>query len=66
MNPLAIELYRMHGNDIERDPLPFNVSNQQNGVAGMVENGPAWLLVKLPVLTAPAAQAECRSSAACR
>lgn len=28
MNPLAIELYRMHGRDIEKDPLPFNVSNQ--------------------------------------
>jgi succinate dehydrogenase/fumarate reductase flavoprotein subunit len=28
MNPLAIELYRMHGNDIEAEPLPFNVSNQ--------------------------------------
>ena len=35
MNPLAIELYRMHGNDIETDPLPFNVSNQHmnGGVA---------------------------------
>jgi succinate dehydrogenase/fumarate reductase flavoprotein subunit len=28
MNPLAIELYRMHHHDIEADPLPFNVSNQ--------------------------------------
>ncbi len=28
MNPLAIELYRMHKYDIETDPLPFNVSNQ--------------------------------------
>lgn len=28
MNPLAIELYRMHGHDISTDPLPFNVSNQ--------------------------------------
>lgn len=28
MNPLAIELYRMHKHDIETDPLPFNVSNQ--------------------------------------
>jgi hypothetical protein len=28
MNPLAIELYRMHGHDITRDPLPFNVNNQ--------------------------------------
>lgn len=28
MNPLAIELYRMHKHDIEADPLPFNVSNQ--------------------------------------
>jgi len=28
MNPLAIELYRMHKHDIEAEPLPFNVSNQ--------------------------------------
>ena len=28
MNPLAIELYRMHGHDVATDPLPFNVSNQ--------------------------------------
>jgi succinate dehydrogenase/fumarate reductase flavoprotein subunit len=28
MNPLAIELYRMHHHDIEAEPLPFNVSNQ--------------------------------------
>ena len=28
MNPLAIELYRMHGHDISKDPLPFNVNNQ--------------------------------------
>lgn len=28
MNPLAIELYRMHGHDVVKDPLPFNVSNQ--------------------------------------
>ncbi|EDM28621.1 putative oxidoreductase protein [Lentisphaera araneosa HTCC2155] len=28
MNPLAIELYKMHGHDIGKDPLPFNVSNQ--------------------------------------
>ncbi len=28
MNPLAIELYRMHGTDIAREPLPFNVNNQ--------------------------------------
>jgi succinate dehydrogenase/fumarate reductase flavoprotein subunit len=28
MNPLAIELYRMHKHDLETDPLPFNVSNQ--------------------------------------
>jgi succinate dehydrogenase / fumarate reductase flavoprotein subunit len=28
MNPLAIELYRMHGSDIAREPLPFNVNNQ--------------------------------------
>lgn len=28
MNPLAIELYKMHGHDITTTPLPFNVSNQ--------------------------------------
>lgn len=28
MNPLAIELYRMHKHDIEMEPLRFNVSNQ--------------------------------------
>ncbi len=28
MNPLAIELYRMHGTDLAREPLPFNVNNQ--------------------------------------
>ena len=28
MNPLAIELYKMHGNSIAEDPLPFNVNNQ--------------------------------------
>jgi succinate dehydrogenase/fumarate reductase flavoprotein subunit len=35
MNPLAIELYRMHGHDLARDPLPFNVNNQHmnGGVA---------------------------------
>ncbi len=35
MNPLAIELYRMHGHDLTREPLPFNVNNQHmnGGVA---------------------------------
>lgn len=35
MNPLAIELYRMHGHDLAAEPLPFNVSNQHmnGGVA---------------------------------
>jgi succinate dehydrogenase / fumarate reductase, flavoprotein subunit len=35
MNPLAIELYRMHGHDLTCDPLPFNVNNQHmnGGVA---------------------------------
>lgn len=35
MNPLAIELYRMHGTDIATAPLPFNVNNQHmnGGVA---------------------------------
>lgn len=28
MNPLAIELYKMHGSDITKNPLAFNVSNQ--------------------------------------
>lgn len=28
MNPLAIELYKMHGKDLTKDPLPFNVNNQ--------------------------------------
>jgi succinate dehydrogenase/fumarate reductase flavoprotein subunit len=28
MNPLAIELYKMHGHYIGEEPLPFNVSNQ--------------------------------------
>ena len=28
MNPLAIELYRMHGSDLASQPLPFNVNNQ--------------------------------------
>jgi len=35
MNPLAIELYRMHGHDLAKEPLPFNVNNQHmnGGVA---------------------------------
>lgn len=35
MNPLAIELYRMHGHDLTCEPLPFNVNNQHmnGGVA---------------------------------
>ena len=35
MNPLAIELYRMHGVDIAKEPLPFAVNNQHmnGGVA---------------------------------
>ena len=28
MNPLAIELYKMHGTDISKEALAFNVSNQ--------------------------------------
>ncbi|TKI05139.1 FAD-dependent oxidoreductase [Martelella alba] len=28
MNPLAIELYKHHGHDLSRDPLPFNVNHQ--------------------------------------
>ena len=28
MNPLAIELYKMHGHNVRELPLPFNVSNQ--------------------------------------
>ncbi|MBF0245297.1 MAG: FAD-binding protein [Planctomycetes bacterium] len=40
MNPLAIELYRMHGVDLERESLPFNVSNQHmnGGIAVDVWN----------------------------
>jgi len=40
MNPLAIELYKMHGRDITADPLPFNVNNQHmnGGVAVDVWN----------------------------
>jgi succinate dehydrogenase / fumarate reductase, flavoprotein subunit len=35
MNPLAIELYLMHGHDLTKAPLPFNVNNQHmnGGVA---------------------------------
>lgn len=28
MNPLAIELYKHHGHDLNREPLPFNVNHQ--------------------------------------
>ncbi|NRA37220.1 MAG: FAD-binding protein [Planctomycetes bacterium] len=36
MNPLAIELYKMHGHDIAEKALPFNVSNQHmNGGAAV-------------------------------
>ncbi len=28
MNPLAIELYKMHGTDLNTEPLAFNVNNQ--------------------------------------
>lgn len=35
MNPLAIELYRRHGHDLAKDPLPFAVNHQHlnGGVA---------------------------------
>ncbi len=45
MNPLAIELYRMHGHDLEREPLAFNVNNQHmNG--GIVVD--IWNRTSLP------------------
>jgi len=49
MNPLAIELYRMHGHDLARDALPFNVNHQHlNG--GVAVDG--WNRSSLPGLYA--------------
>jgi succinate dehydrogenase / fumarate reductase flavoprotein subunit len=45
MNPLAIELYRMHGHDLARDPLPFNVNNQHMNGGVAVD---AWNESSLP------------------
>lgn len=45
MNPLAIELYRMHGHDLTRDPLPFNVNNQHMNGGVAVD---AWNESSLP------------------
>ncbi|TVR42757.1 MAG: FAD-binding protein [Planctomycetota bacterium] len=45
MNPLAIELYRMHGHDLATDPLPFNVSNQHMNGGVAVD---AWNESSLP------------------
>jgi succinate dehydrogenase/fumarate reductase flavoprotein subunit len=45
MNPLAIELYRMHKHDIETDPLPFNVSNQHMNGGIDVDS---WAQTSLP------------------
>lgn len=45
MNPLAIELYRMHGTDIETEPLPFAVNNQHMNGGVSVD---AWFRSSLP------------------
>ena len=49
MNPLAIELYRMHGTDIAKDPLPFNVNHQHLNGGVAVD---AWMRASLPNLYA--------------
>ena len=49
MNPLAIELYRMHGSDIARDALPFNVNNQHMNGGVQVDT---WGRSSLPGLYA--------------
>ena len=49
MNPLAIELYRMHGHDLARDPLPFNVNHQHLNGGVAVD---AWNRSSLPGLYA--------------
>ncbi|MGD9022128.1 MAG: FAD-binding protein, partial [Lysobacterales bacterium] len=45
MNPLAIELYRMHKHDITTDPLPFNVNNQHMNGGVEVDT---WAQTSLP------------------
>ena len=49
MNPLAIELYRMHGSDLAREPLPFNVNNQHMNGGVQVDT---WGRSSLPGLYA--------------
>lgn len=49
MNPLAVELYRMHGSEIGRDPLPFNVNNQHMNGGVQVDT---WGRSSLPGLYA--------------
>ncbi len=49
MNPLAIELYRMHGTDIAQAPLPFNVNHQHLNGGVAVD---AWMRASLPNLYA--------------
>ncbi|MDA3963797.1 MAG: FAD-binding protein [Planctomycetota bacterium] len=45
MNPLAIELYKMHGTDLRSQPLPFNVSNQHMNGGVAVDS---WFHSSLP------------------
>ena len=45
MNPLAIELYKMHGTDLRSEPLPFNVSNQHMNGGVAVDS---WFHSSLP------------------
>lgn len=45
MNPLAIELYKMHGTDLRSVPLPFNVSNQHMNGGVAVDS---WFHSSLP------------------
>jgi succinate dehydrogenase / fumarate reductase flavoprotein subunit len=49
MNPLAIELYRMHGTDIATQSLPFNVNNQHMNGGVAVDT---WGRASLPGLYA--------------
>ena len=49
MNPLAIELYRMHGHDLASEPLPFNVNHQHMNGGVAVD---AWNRASLPGLYA--------------
>ncbi|MBA3687179.1 MAG: FAD-binding protein, partial [Planctomycetes bacterium] len=49
MNPLAIELYRMHGYDLAREPLAFNVNHQHMNGGVAVD---CWNRASLPGLYA--------------